>query len=431
MLNLAIVDDSVLMLQMAEHTISNALSKETLNVVLLNSGEAFLEHIQYQKVDIVLLDIVMPGVSGMEVVEYLVENNLIEQMKVIMFSSLNDTAYLKSFFELGAFDYITKPIIEDEFIARLKNAIHEQELQKKLREQIDVIQSQNAALEQLNHQLKTTHMMMIQQDQLAGIGHLAAGVAHEINNPLGFVLSNFGTLQDYVERLNRFIQVLESSSKQWQEDDMVQGKELHVWLASHMKFFDLNYMMSDVGDLLSETIEGLDRVSKIVKGLRTFSRIDAMQEFADFSLNEGVENTLILTRNEIKYAADIEVTYGHLPLLHCIGGEINQTILNILVNAIWAVKQRHTPGIGLIEITTYREDQWACCKIQDNGIGIKNEYLMDIFKPFFTTKPVGVGTGLGLSISYDIIVNKHGGKFEVTSQEGVGTTMIIKLPIIL
>lgn len=431
MITFVVVDDSPLMLKMADQIIRKSVPLNDFEIVLLNSGEEALTYLDSHAVDVLLLDIVMPGIGGLEVVERLIELKRIEEMKVIMFSSLSDSTYLKSFFELGAFDYITKPINEEEFVARIKNAIHEQILQKQLKEQIDVIRNQNKELEKLNHQLKTTHMMMIQQDQLAGIGHLAAGVAHEINNPLGFVVSNFSTLQDYIERIHRFMQVLVSSSNHWEDETCVTGKDIRTWLESHKIFFDIDFMMDDMKDLLNETNDGLDRVSKIVKGLRTFSRIDAIQEFADYNINEGLENTIVVTRNELKYVAELEVTYGQLPLIHCIGGEINQTLLNLLINAIWAVKEKHAPNIGLIKIRTYRENDFACCEIIDNGIGIKEDHLKDIFKPFFTTKPVGVGTGLGLSISYDIIANKHGGKLEVISEYGKGTTMIIKLPIII
>ena len=172
----------------------------------------------------------------------------------------------------------------------------------------------------------------------------------------------------------------------------------------------------------------MTRVGDIVKALRMFSRIDKQGAREDYDLNEGVRNSLIVARNEIKYIAEIREELAEIPLVSAIGGQINQVLLNLILNAAYAIKEKGLPELGLITVRTYLTDGTVCCSIQDNGKGIPAEIQKDIFNPFFTTKPVGQGTGLGLSISYDIIVNKHQGKINFSSIEGEGTTFFIQLP---
>ena len=188
-------------------------------------------------------------------------------------------------------------------------------------------------------------------------------------------------------------------------------------------------MSEDMEGLFEDTFEGLERVNKIVRGLRTFSRVDQIEEYEQFDLNDGIENTLIISKNEIKYAAHIEKNLGEIPAIEAVGGQINQVVLNLLLNAASAIKEVQEDAMGHILIRTFSQDDHVYLSIKDDGTGIKEEHRRSIFNPFFTTKPTGEGTGLGLSISYDIIVNKHKGSIDVKSEEGKGTEFIIGLPI--
>lgn len=434
-LSVLIVDDSQLMCEMAKDYVLR--SHMATEIHTKNNGQEAIEFIETHPVDLLVLDIVMPEMQGSEVMAYLHEQGWLGKMKVIIFTSLSEESYLKGFFDMGAFDYITKPVKEQEFIARVKNALNQQSLQKKLYQTIAVIKEQNNELEDLNLQLKNSQVMMIQQEQLAGIGHLAAGVAHEINNPLGYIISNVSMLKNYAEKIgvwhetaNRLIVSLKEDADLGEgHGDWGRGRELAEQFLASKKEMDVDFVLEDLSELLEDTLHGLERVSKIVKGMRQFSRIDVAQEFESYNLNGGIENTLIVAHNEIKYAAEVTLDLGKIPEIPAVGSEINQTLLNLIINAVGTIKERYFPELGKINIATYLEKNYVCCVVKDNGMGIEEKNLKDIFKPFYTTKPVGEGTGLGLSISHDIIVNKHKGILDVQSEVGRGTTMIIKLPV--
>lgn len=434
-LSVLIVDDSQLMCEMAKDYVLR--SQMATEIHTKNNGQEAIEFIETHPVDLLVLDIVMPEMQGSEVMAYLHDQGWLTKMKVIIFTSLSEEGYLKGFFDMGAFDYITKPVKEQEFIARVKNALNQQSLQKKLYETITVIKEQNNELEDLNLQLKNSQMMIIQQEQLAGIGHLAAGVAHEINNPLGYIISNVSLLKGYSEKIstwhesaNRLIVNLKDETALTKgHENCGRSRELVEQYMASKKQMDVDFVLEDLSELLDDTLHGLERVSKIVKGMRQFSRIDVAQEFESYNLNGGIENTLMVAHNETKYAAEVVLDLGKIPEIPAVGSEINQTLLNLIINAVATVKEKYFPELGKINIATYLENNYVCCVVKDNGMGIEEKNIKDVFKPFYTTKPVGEGTGLGLSISHDIIVNKHKGILDVQSEVGLGTTMIIKLPV--
>ena len=292
----------------------------------------------------------------------------------------------------------------------------------------ELLGQKNQELEKAYVKLKNAQSQVIQQEKLAGIGQLAAGVAHEINNPLGFVSSNIGSLSRYFQTMRELIHQYQSFMGMIKK----QEADVEVTIADIEQFEKkkkIGIMLSDITDLINESQDGLERISKIVVSLRTFSRIDMGNQFAEFDLNKELQNVLLLARNEIKYHADVQQELTEISSIQAIGGYINQVLLNIIVNAAQAIKVKNMQRMGLITIRTWQEDNYVFCSVSDNGIGIKEEYRSRIFDAFFTTKPVGDGTGLGLSISYDIIVNKHGGKLLVESEEGLGTTLTIKLPV--
>ena len=258
--------------------------------------------------------------------------------------------------------------------------------------------------------------ILLHQDKLASIGQLAAGVAHEINNPIGFIMSNLGTLQSYAESEKQYLTALEKVAQACcSEQELVSLEELHRKL-------DLPFILEDIPPLIAESLEGAERVKRIVLDLKDFARTDE-NSLKQTDLNHCVQSTANIVRNELRYIADLNLDLQEIPLVICNPQQINQVIANILVNAAHAID-----GHGRITVTTSHEQGRVLLTFTDTGRGIPPEIQGRIFDPFFTTKPVGKGTGLGLSISYDI-VKKHGGEISLQSEVGVGTTFVISLPI--
>lgn len=261
----------------------------------------------------------------------------------------------------------------------------------------------------LNNHIQHSNRQILQSEKMAGIGQLAAGVAHEINNPLGFVFSNIKTLTNYIDSLFKIIEVASQDQN---------NLELQQVLAR----FEYDYIKNDLSELLSESEDGLQRVKKIITSLKDFSHIDE-EEFAAADLHKCIETTLSVAQNEIKYKANIIREFGQLPPIDCIASQINQVIMNITVNAAHAIAD-----FGTIHIRTGTRDDKAWIEIEDNGSGIPEDIVKRIFEPFYTTKPIGKGTGLGLSLSQTII-DRHNGTIEIDSRVGRGTKFTIWLPV--
>lgn len=427
-MKLVLVDDSMMILKHAEQILKR--SGIPIDIVTCQSGPELLKICKDQDVDIVLLDIVMPKMDGIEVLKRIKQDPMLKMIDVLMFSSLSDKETLRDCFELGATDYIAKPIDELEFDARIKSAVRKKNLEKAGINYLNEIQEHNEELRAVNAQLQDAQNQLIQQEKLASVGHLAAGVAHEINNPLGFVTSNVATLRKYTGKYRLATELAISFVETTGMEELNPEARIPFRaMKDYLKKNDFEFINEDLEDLFKDTSEGLARVGKIVKGLRNFSRIDQINEMSAYNLNEGIENTLIISRNEIKYAAEVKLQIEEIPDICASGGQINQVILNLLLNAASAVKSKHEPNLGVILLHTWADSDSVHLMISDNGTGIPPEHLNTIFNPFFTTKPVGEGTGLGLSISYDIIVNKHHGMLNVESKLGEGSDFHISLPI--
>ena len=269
---------------------------------------------------------------------------------------------------------------------------------------------------------KMLESQLLQSEKMASIGQLAAGVAHEINNPMGFIYSNLGTLSGYIEDLSQLLKKYETLEQSVQEGKLDIASSNLSALSAEKERIDLAYLMDDIGDLITESLDGADRVRKIVLNLKEFSHVGRAEKMPS-DLNAGLESTLNIVRNELKYKTTIEKELGDIPLVPCFMQEINQVFMNLLVNAGQAIADQ-----GTIHIRTYREDEWICAQVTDSGKGMSPEVQKRIFEPFFTTKKVGEGTGLGLSMAYQIIVEKHGGQLLVESTEGQGTTFTVMLP---
>lgn len=291
-------------------------------------------------------------------------------------------------------------------------------LMRDLRESERTLGRQNTELLALNEQVVGTRAQLLQSEKMASIGQLAAGVAHEINNPIGYVSSNLRTLTKYLQNifsvLNAYEQVEKSPAETPPQLVAVQTLKQQV---------ELDYIRDDVVNLLAESVEGVTRVQKIVKDLKDFSRIDEVV-WQQADVHSCIESTLSVVWHELKYKAKVIKQYGDLPPIRCLPFQLEQVFMNLLINAAHAIEVA-----GSITIRTGREGDQVWITIADTGHGIDPRHISRIFDPFFTTKPVGAGTGLGLSVSYGII-KKHGGTLEVASVVGKGTTFTIHLPIV-
>jgi signal transduction histidine kinase len=284
-------------------------------------------------------------------------------------------------------------------------------------------------LEKANQELKEMQSQLVQSEKLASIGELAAGVAHEMNTPVGFIGSNFETLENYMKKIKKLFQMYGD----FFEEIKISEKAILLDKAEDIRKswneMKIDFILEDLSILFNDSREGINRITDIIKNLKDFSRVDHPEDFNTYNINKGIKTTLVVAQNEMKYDADVEVEFSEVPEISCNTGQINQVLLNILINAVQAIKSQEKDEKGKIAIKTYTTDNDVVCEISDDGPGIESDKLQKIFDPFFTTKPIGKGTGLGLSISYDIIVNKHNGTLFVDSSVGSGTKFSLKLPI--
>ncbi len=271
---------------------------------------------------------------------------------------------------------------------------------------------------QLNKRLEEAHNQLLQSEKMASIGQLAAGIAHELNNPIGFVHSNLGTLDGYLHDLMAVVDAYDKAA-----DSLGEDAPSMVAVSQVKAERDFAFLKDDVFNLVAESKDGLGRVRRIVQDLKSFSRVGE-SDWKEADLRQGIESTLNIVWNELKYKCQVIKDYGDLPPVYCLISQLNQVFMNLLVNAGQAIEKQ-----GVITIRTRRrDDDWVCVEISDTGKGIAPEHIDRIFEPFFTTKPVGKGTGLGLSLSYGI-VERHRGRIEVESRLDHGSTFRVLLPI--
>ncbi len=284
-------------------------------------------------------------------------------------------------------------------------------------------------LEKSNKELKEMQSQLVQSEKLASIGQLAAGVAHEMNTPVGFVASNFETLENYMKKIKELLQMYGELLGEIEASEKTELSDKANTISKSQNDMKIDFILKDLPGLFNDSREGIDRVTSIVQNLRDFSRIDQPGSLDKYNINAGIKATLVVAQNEIKYDADVETELSDVPLIFCNAGQINQVLLNILMNAAQTIKSQERDNKGTITIKTYVTDDDVVCEISDDGSGIEPDKLPKIFDPFFTTKPAGKGTGLGLSVSYDIIVIKHNGKLIADSSVDEGTKFTIKLPL--
>jgi PAS domain S-box-containing protein len=301
---------------------------------------------------------------------------------------------------------------------RLQQAFEESwSMAESLEEQNNELSKSQQELEKAYADLKASQLLVLQQEKMASVGVLAAGMAHEVNNPIGFINSNLGSLGKYMDKLLSYIEAQEEALKDLPDDEEKQK------IAQLRKKLKLDFLIEDCRELIAESLSGAERVRKIVQSLKTFSRTDQAEE-AMVDLNDCIESTINIIWNELKYKVELHRDYGELPLTQCYAQKLNQVFMNLLVNAAHSIEKK-----GEITIKTRHEGTKIRIWITDTGCGIPEENLKKIFEPFFTTKEVGKGTGLGMSIAYEII-EQHEGKIYVTSEVGKGTTFMIELPVV-
>ncbi len=373
---------------------------------------------------VVLTDWSMPEMDGAELCRQIREKEGDEYTYVIMVTSRTEEDDLIAGFEAGVDDYLTKPIRREELYVRLKAA-------RRLLASREALRNLNATLEKKVEErglelAKAQHQLIV-AEKMSAIGQLAAGVAHELHNPIGFVSLNFQTLEEYLPIIFQVLEIHKQAAL------APPGSEEQLALLDQARRLDeessLEVISSEINSIFEQSREGFQRVTTILNSMRDFSRTDPREAFVHSDLNKGIRDTLVVARNVYKGHAEIILELEDIPFVKCIPGQINQVLLNLIVNAAQALAEAQKPGKGLIRIRSWENQGRVICTVTNNGPVIPESVRDSLFNPFFTTKPPGKGTGLGLSISHDIIVRKHGGTLSFTSDENEGTTFRIVLPI--
>ncbi len=404
-------------------SIKAILINEGYEIFAATNGKEGLDLLKKEEPALIILDLHMPVMNGIEFLNSIKPKSS-DPYTVIVLTGQVDDVKVEECFNLGVCYFITKPF--DILVLRgvIKKAIELKEAEFKLKEYSENLKmlvddrtreltEEKEKLKKANDDLKRSQVMIFQQEKLAGLGQLAAGVAHEINNPTGFILSNLNTFNKYIERIIEFIAVQTSATEPVKVDNVNEKRnELKI-----------DYILDDVTKLIGESLDGGNRIKKIVQDLKVFARQDDSEK-DNTNINECIESTLNIVWNELKYKATVKKELTDIPLIKCYRQQLNQVFMNILINASQAIEEH-----GDIIIKTWHEKESVFISISDTGCGIPEKNISRLFEPFFTTKDVGQGTGLGMSISYDII-KKHNGNIFVESEEGKGTNFTIKIPVV-
>lgn len=372
-----------------------------------------LELLSREPFALVLTDIQMPGLGGIELLRKIAE--LYADTAVIIVSGIDRIQRVIDAIRVGASDYIVKPCELDVLALRVERALERRTLLRNARKYKQDLELRNAELARRKAELERLQAQITQAEKMASLGQMAAGIAHELNNPAGFIYSNIDLLKNYVARLERYLSAV---------DETTFPPEAATRLNELREQIDYDNIVADLSSILTDCYIGAERIRDVVQNLRLFSRLDEA-DFKRVDLNEGIESTLRLLS---LYYRDGRITllpdFGDLPQVNCYAALLNQVWMNLLMNAAQAIGEAD----GEVRISTRSEGDHVVATFSDNGGGIAPDDLKRVFDPFFTTKPVGEGTGLGLSISHSII-QRHGGKIEVKSVFGKGTTFTISIPV--
>jgi len=386
---------------------------ETLSCETACDAQEALEMLERERFALVLSDIQMPGLSGIELLRKVVAQY--PDTEVIMVSGIERTQRVIDAIRNGAFDYLIKPCDLDVMALCVERALERRLLLRNARRYKKDLETRNYELTRQKAELVRLQSRILHTEKMASLGLLAAGVAHELNNPAGFIYSNVDVLRKSVERLKACLLAY---------DGMVLRFDEAIEISRIKTEMDYENIMNDLDSILSDCHLGAERICDVVQNLRLFSRLDEA-EIKRVDLNEGIDATVRLLSTYYK-AGNITLRrdYGELPLINCQAAQLNQVWMNLLVNAAQAIGE----GDGEVRIKTSFEGVTVTITVTDTGKGIAPEDLKKVFDPFFTTKPIGEGTGLGLSISHGII-EQHGGTIAADNTPGGGTTFTITLPV--
>ena len=420
-----IVDDNPTNLEV----VYGVLDDNGYEILVEMDGESGIQQARTNLPDLILLDIMMPGIDGFETCRRLKSDRILQDIPIIFMTALTDTKDKVKGFKLGAVDYITKPFNKEEIMARIQVHLQLRQMSLELTEYNERlerrVEERTAKLYGALEDLKSAQLQLVQAEKMSGLGQLVAGVAHEVNNPIGFIHGNVQHLEEYIQHIIEFLNLYQTFYPTPKPEIEEMREE-----------FDLDFMIDDIPKLINSMKMGVTRIRQIVSSLRNFSYLDrAGKQPTD--IHEGLKSTLLILSHRLKPTdrrAPIQIAtdYGDLPEVECHAGQLNQVFMNLLSNAIDALEEESEtmPEVREIKIsTTIIENNFARISIKDNGTGISEEVRTKIFDPFFTTKPVGKGTGLGLSISYQIVTEGHGGQLLCESKLREGTEFIIQIPM--
>jgi len=426
-----VIDDSPTNLEILHDVLGGA----GFEVLVEMDGISGIEQVESNPPDLILLDVMMPKMDGFETCRRLQANPLTKHIPIIFITALTEAEEKVKGLQLGAVDYITKPFEQNEVLARinlhLKLCKLNSELDKQKQELEIRVKERTIELSQALEELKQTQLQLVQTEKISSLGQLVAGVAHEVNNPIGFISTNLHYANQYIEDLLRLVQLFQKSCSN-------PGAEVE----EQIEIMDLQHIQKDLPKLMSSMKLGTDTIKGIMQSLRNFSRTDGEnKKFVD--IHEGIEATLMILQHRLKAypkrpAIKVIKNYSILPKIKCYPGQLNQVFMNLLANAIDVLEESMIDSQNLssdnmitnpqIHIATSIDKHQVTIKIADNGKGMPESIRSDIFQAFFTTKPEGKGTGLGLSISYQIITENHGGNLECISSPGKGTEFLIQIP---
>ncbi|MEE8423718.1 MAG: response regulator [Thermodesulfobacteriota bacterium] len=366
--------------------------------------------------DLVLLDIVLPGIGGFDVCKKLKADPKTKEIPVIFVSGKENIKDITKGFMLGAVDYITKPFHKEEVKARVETHLSLKKMREDLYKKNTLLKRQVIEIEEKTEQLREKDLQLVKMDRIAGIGTLAAGIAHEINNPLSFIKTSTTFLK---KSINKTLETV----KYW--DDKPLPEVLAQDYKDYLDGMNFDHVINSMDKKLEFMQEGIERIMKIINSLRKFSRVDKAS-FGNLNINESIEDSIEILSSQNTGGIEFLKNLGEIPPVNCSPSEINQCLLHVIKNALDAVDQK-----GTVELMTSLNEKGdhVVIRIKDNGKGMTPDELRQALTPFFTTKAVGSGTGVGLSIT-ETIIKSHSGTIDISSKEGEGTTVTISLPLV-
>jgi two-component system, NtrC family, sensor kinase len=388
------------------------LREENFECETAASADEALVELANDTYALVITDVMMPGRNGVELLREIKVHH--PDTAVIMVSGVDRPQRVRDALRVGAFDYLIKPCELDVLTLSVEHALERRTLQRTARTYKAHLENQNIELARSKSELQRLQGQLVHTEKMASLGQLAAGIAHELNNPAGFIYGNMDLLGDYLSKLHTLLRVYDEVTLPADGLLLVDARKTEIRYEK---------LVGELDSIIADCREGAERICDVVKNLRLFSRLDEA-EIEKVNIHSGIDSTVrLLSRYFTGGQVTLRRTYGDLPRIDCYAGQLNQVWMNLLVNAAQAVTAR-----GEVSISTKLEQGAIVVAISDTGSGIPEDHLSRIFDPFFTTKSVGEGTGLGLSISYGII-ERHGGTISVESLVGTGTTFTVRIPI--